>query len=1246
MGVFSAIAATFNFIRTALLFAGGGALGSTLAGTIAATTAAAVITGAVVYGVGRGVARAMAPDFPSGTTGLNGGTRQQLAPNTGYRVPVVYGHAFQQGIITDAAISSDNQTMTYVLTLGEKTSGTTTLGNVFFNDKRLVFNGSTASVTSTVDEDGTSSTDFAGNVEVYVWDGNGDSANALRGSVDAHTLVDHWTSTEKNSNTIFSVVKVTYDPESQLTGLGTMTYELTNSLDNPANVIVDYLNSDIYGAGISNADIDMNAISDLHTYSNELITYTDKDGASATQKRYTMNGVANTGEDCRTNLDRMLTACNSFFTFDPKQGKWKITANKAESNATLASAFVFNDDNIVSDIKLTTTALGGSYNSVEVEFPDKEQKDKNNYTTITLPSNLREANEPDNEMSIRMEFVNNNVQAEYLANQQLRQTREDLVAQFTADFSAIQVDAGDVIKLYETDIYGQNNKLYRVMKTVEKETEDGMILVDVTALEYNADVYTVEPITEFTPADNSDISLFNRLGQTTTPTVDNERSLLSLPVFDVNTNTPSSGIYDRAELWYSEASNFSNSHLLMNKTTPSTFGNGTEIEFTVRGLPTGTYYYRTRAGNEQGYGAFSSTSSAHNWTANVQINPVTIIDSNDPVFTVDGNLNITMIPQSISNAYLDASVVTALGEAANITIPEVAGYFYFDSTGNTNAPSTSAFNTQVGRDPINNDVVVVTNTSNTEQQAAYIHNGTSFGAQTDFISGGLVTDGTIGANKIVANSIDTSKLSFTPITEIAGATGATISTAQLSSGGLQLTSDSIATSRLSGSIPVSQGGTGETSITNLTATLAASGLRLTANTINVSEITGTLPESKGGTGVTSRSAAYTADGVRLDSQTVPFSDVTGTVPENQGGTGQTSLSAMFTAEGVRLTSQSISAGDLSGQVSEANGGTGTTSFSSALTAQGVGFVSGSNANLGDLATLDNINLSKVTDSGTLAGLNTAVLGTNTSGVLPDNQGGTGYNNDNDYISHLSSQGLIVTEVAGNSGSVSAATIVSAGSILVADTNVTRNSNGGITSINGGIINTGTLNASLVNVTNLNANNIVTGTLSADRVATNDLVLPSNGANKTAVGPFHENDMTYKHLGDIGTGAGFYTGYIRVYKGSYPGQVKTISFLFSDGTHGSGSGYDVNTVSSFSIDTPQISSSASHYITETPLLYYLTGTLITESRLKSNANQDTANIPFAFLYTGTGTPKVFIYAQGDSNYQYIGGSEVHFVKFST
>ena len=1067
MAVFTAIAATFNYlVYTGIVLIGGGGA----AALFAIQAGAALITGALVYGVGRGVGKALMPDIPSGNVGANGGTRVQLSPSPSYSVPVVYGHAFQNGIITDAAISTDNQTMTYVITLGEKTGGTTTLGDIFWNDKKLVFASSTsAEVVSTIDEDGTTSTDYANNVEVYVWD----DTTELRGDGSApHTLVSHWDSSDRNSGTIFAIVKVTFDPEAQLTGLGTITAEMTNSLINPADVLDDYLLNTTYGCGIPVADLDTTTLQTLRTYSNQQIDYTNKDGVASTQARYTMNGIVNTSEDCRTVIDRLLTACNSFFAFNAKSGKWKITPNRAESTA---SAFTFDDDNILGELKFSTTALDGAYNSIEIEYPDRDQKDKNNYTTIDLPSNLRETNEPDNQMALRMEFVNNNVQAEYLANQQLRQTRDDLVVMFTADYSALQVDAGDIIKLYETQIYGQNNKLYRVLKCVEKETDDGMITVDITAIEYNADVYTVEPITEFTPSPNSDISLFNRLGQASTPTVDNERSLLSLPVFDVNTNTPAAGIYDRAELHFADNSSFNNSQLLLTKSTPSTFGNGVEVEFTVRGLPTGTYYYKTRVGNEQGYGAYSTISSAHTWTANVQINPVTIIDPSDPVFTVTG-LNIKMIPQSISNSFLSAGVVSALGRT--VTIPEVAGYFYFTASGNTTAPTTSAFNTQVGRDPIDNDVVIVTNTTN-DEQTGYIHNGTSFVAQTNFFAGGLITDGTLGANKIVANSIDTAQLAFTPITEIAGVTGGTITSAQLNANGLELTSSSIATSRLAGTVDPANGGTGETSITNLTATLAADGLRLSADTVNTNLLTGgAIPQSLGGTGTTSRTAMYTADGVRLDSQTVPFSSVTGSVPESQGGTGSTTLSAALSAEGVRFTSQTIPFGSITGTVPQNQGGTGSTSFASALTAQGVGFVSGSNANLGALATLNNINLSQVTDSGTLAGLNNAVLGTNTSGTLPEGQGGTGQTSDSAYASHLSSQGLIVTEVAGSTGAVSAATIISAGSIAVIGQDISDFTNDtgfipgsavntNVTSISGGVITTGTINSNRINTDTLN-----------------------------------------------------------------------------------------------------------------------------------------------------------------------------------
>ena len=1141
------------------MFAGGGALGSTLAGTVAATVSAALLTGAVVYGVGKGVQRSLMPDFPSGGTGVNGGTRVQLAPNTGYRVPVVYGKAFQNGIITDAAISTDNQTMTYVLTFGEKTSGTTTLGDIFWNDKKLVFSsGTSQTVTSTIDEDGTTSTDYANNVEVFMWD----DTTQLRGNgTDPYTHVSHWNSTERNSGTIFAIVKVTFDPEASLTGLGTITAEITNSLDNPAEVIQDFLTNTTYGCSIPVSGIDTTSLSALSTYSDNLIDYTDKDGAAQTQKRYTINGIVNTNEDVRTTIDRLLTACNSFFTFDGYQGKWRVTANKAESTG---SAFTFSDDNILSDLKFSSTPLDGAFNSVEIEFPDKDQKDKNNYVTIDLPSGLREANEPDNQMTLRMEFVNNNVQAEYLANQQLRQTRDDLVVMFTADYTAMGVDAGDVIKLNETNVYGQNDKLYRVIQTVEKESDDGMIVIEFTCLEYNADVYTVESITEFTPAPNSDIALFNRVGTPTTPTVDNERSLLSLPAFDINTNTPASGIYTRAEAWFDTQSDMSTKKLLDTFRSPTTIGTGTEVEFTIKGLASGTYYYQTRVGNDEAFGPFSATSSAHNWTANVLINPVTIIDGNQPVLGVSGG-NIIVNTGSIGTTFLDSGVNANLALAANAVSAPTYNYF---TTTNAAAPSNAVFNTAVGRNPKENDIVVATKSGDATVQKAYIHNGTSFIENTNFFSGGLVTDGTIGADAIVANSISTGKLDFTPITTIAGQTGATISAAQLSSAGLRLTTDAVATSLLNGTVGTSNGGTGRTSTSSYVADLSAAGLRLTSDVVNVAQ---------GGTGQTS-TASYVSDlsaaGLRLTS------DVVGTA---QGGTGQTSLSAMFTAQGVRLNSQNIPAADLSGQVSEANGGTGGTSFSAKLTAEGVGFVSGSLANLGDLAVLDNITLAKVTNAGSLAALSSAVLGTNTSGTLPSTQGGTGQTSDSSYASALGAAGLVVTEIAGNSGAVSAATIVSAGSILVADSNVTRDSNGGITQINGGIITTGTLNASLVNVTNINATNITSGQITAARIDVSDLALEvtENSVSGATIGGFITS-RRLKQIGAIGTEPGIYSGYVRVFGSS--GQVKAVAIAIGDGTFGSSGtqllnnfAYDEGTANGTSSSIPVATTGFAQYV---------------------------------------------------------------------
>ena len=66
------------------------------------------------------------------------GVRQQLAPSTEHKIPVLYGSAFVNGIITDARISDDNKTMTYVFTIAETTN------------QRSVFTASISGTTMTV----------------------------------------------------------------------------------------------------------------------------------------------------------------------------------------------------------------------------------------------------------------------------------------------------------------------------------------------------------------------------------------------------------------------------------------------------------------------------------------------------------------------------------------------------------------------------------------------------------------------------------------------------------------------------------------------------------------------------------------------------------------------------------------------------------------------------------------------------------------------------------------------------------------------------------------------------------------------------------------------------------------------------------------------------------------------------------------------------------------------------------------
>lgn len=201
-------------------------------------------------------------------TAVDEGQRIQLEPNTENRIPVVYGSAFVNGIITDVYLNPDNKTLYYVLTLSEKT-GNIGLGagapsqftfkKCYWNDLLITFQGDGQTVASASDRSGNVNTAIAGKISVYFYDGGrtgGKKPEGFTGSVAAsETIMPGWTSNHRMSDLVFAIIKLEYNKEAGITSLGTFRFHLENTLTEPGDCLYDYLTNARYGAGIASSEI-------------------------------------------------------------------------------------------------------------------------------------------------------------------------------------------------------------------------------------------------------------------------------------------------------------------------------------------------------------------------------------------------------------------------------------------------------------------------------------------------------------------------------------------------------------------------------------------------------------------------------------------------------------------------------------------------------------------------------------------------------------------------------------------------------------------------------------------------------------------------------------------------------------------------------------------------------------------------------------------------------------------------------
>lgn len=425
------------------------------------------------------------------------------------------------------------------------------------------------------------------------------------------------------------------------------------------------------------------------------------------QPRYKINGVIDTAKPVMQNIENIANSCVSWLTYDVSAGKWAVVINKATT-----SSFNFTDSNIIGGIKTFGTGLDRLYNAVEVQFPNRDLDDANDFVRLDLTAGNRKANEPDNLLKLNYPLINDPITAEQVGLLELNQSRVDLTIEFTADYSATTVTPGDVVSITNT-AQGWTNKEFRVLQTAEKNTNEAIQIV-ISAIEYDASVYSGS-FSRVTRSNADGVFTMGQIGQMSTPTV-TKLETQALPRILIESTVPSSnaGIVEGVEVWYYDIPD----------TELSTSGTGNEwqsvddeartykLHTVIKPSPGGTfapnedikYYISDFTNKNTGFqGNFLIKLRAVNSTTQGPYSAISGLVNYVPKQTTDNITNNTEVDNGSGN------ILTSLGLSALMALLNGLLRDGTSTSGSMFDKIFDIFNTDQGFDPRNDELKKVAN---------------------------------------------------------------------------------------------------------------------------------------------------------------------------------------------------------------------------------------------------------------------------------------------------------------------------------------------------------------------------------------------------------------------------------------------------------------------------------------------------------------------------------------------------------
>jgi len=388
--------------------------------------------------------------------------------------------------------------------------------------------------------DGSSSIDIsAANVlHTYAWAGNSDASSMIfpvdgyAGSIYARNAYDVFPGWTANANPmtdlVFAIVEVDrlnedIDPTAniEIDEIGEWRFTLETRgllypranvgdpddaryLSNPSGAMQDYLLNKTYGVGLTEADLDRDSFNAWYSYCTENYYYVSTVNKGSYVGTGTYDGetyyVYLDGDRWKTgafinpqvtvaeNIDEIAKSGQGTLAYDNRTGKFRVLVNRPMTTAEKANAFLFNSDNIVSGIQVNSTDLYSLFNFADASFPNNLQQDQPDTVIVQTPTEDKLTNEPNSGMSFQLTAVTDRYRAAQMANNSLKASRIGNMCRFDADYSTLDVQVGDFVKITEKS-KGWDEKFWRVMRATEIEGDEGEVVMQFSCLEYDEFVF-------------------------------------------------------------------------------------------------------------------------------------------------------------------------------------------------------------------------------------------------------------------------------------------------------------------------------------------------------------------------------------------------------------------------------------------------------------------------------------------------------------------------------------------------------------------------------------------------------------------------------------------------------------------------------------------------------------------------------------------------------------------------------------